>query len=72
MRRLLNVYRIKTFDGDVFIVRREFIGDLLDIEQIHVESCVRCQCLITDLQCPVRVWRWRRIVSRSFVTDYYG
>ena len=53
MSRLINVYRICSFDGDVFIVRCEFIGDLLDKEQIHVKSCVRCRCLITNLQCKV-------------------
>ena len=72
MSKLINVYRICSFDGDVFLVRCEFIGDLLDMEQIHVRSCVRCQCLITNLQCKVRSWRWRRIVSHLSVTDYYG
>lgn len=72
MRRLLNVYRIETFDGVVYIVRCEFIGDLLDMEQIHVKSCVRCRCLITNLQCKVRFWRWRRIMCNIPVTDYYG
>ena len=72
MSKLINVYRICSFDGDVFFVRCEFIGDLLDMEQIHVKSCVRCWCLITNLQCKVSIWRWRRIVQHSFVTDYYG
>lgn len=72
MCRLINVFRIETFNGDVYIVRCKFLGELLDMEQLHVKTCVKCQCLITNLQCKVRCWRWRRIMFKSFVTDYYG
>lgn len=72
MTRLINVYRIKTFSGDVYIVRCEFLGELLDMEHLHVKSCVKCQCQILNMQCKVRVWRWRRIISRTLVIDYYG
>ena len=72
MKRLINIYRIKTFSGDDYFVRCEFLGELLDMEHLHVKSCVKCQCQIMNLQCSVRFWRWRRIISQTFVTDYYG
>jgi hypothetical protein len=72
MKRLINIYRIKTFSGDDYLVRCEFLGELLDMEQLHVKSCVKCQCQITNMQCKSRAWRWRRIMCRTLVTDYYG
>lgn len=72
MKRLINIYRIKTFSGDDYLVRCEFLGELLDMEQLHVKSCVKCQCQITNMQCKTRIWRWRRIICRTSVTDYYG
>lgn len=72
MKRLINIYRIKTFNGDDYLVRCEFLGELLDMEQLHVKSCVKCQCLIENMQCKARFWRWRRIMCRTSVTDYYG
>jgi hypothetical protein len=72
VKRLINIYRIKTFSGDVYLVRCEFLGELLDMEQLHVKSCVKCQCQIMNMQCKVRFWRWRRIMCHTLVTDYYG
>ena len=72
MKRLINIYRIKTFSGDDYFVRCEFLGELLDMEQLHVKSCVKCRCQITNMQCKTRFWRWRRIVCQTLVTDYYG
>lgn len=72
MSRLINIYRIRTFSGDAYFVRCEFLGDLLDMEQIHVKSCVKCQCQILNMQCKTCVWRWRRVMCGTFVTDYYG
>lgn len=72
MSRLINIYRIKTFSGDVYFVRCEFLGELLDKEKLHVESCIKCQCQISNMRCKTRFWRWRRVKRRSLVTDYYG